>query len=215
MTDAARYRDIFLDLDGTLTDPKPGITGCIQHALRELGQEVPHADELEWCIGPSLWHSFEQMLGKDGEVDRAIALYRERYTDTGLFENRLYDGIPQMMHRLKATGARLHLATAKPHVYARRITAHFGLADHMSFEFGSELDGTRVDKADLLAYALEQTGARPETSLMLGDREHDAIAAVANGIEAWGVLYGYGSRDELEKAGVTRLFESPDQIGSG
>ncbi len=205
-------RDIFLDLDGTLTDPKPGITGCIQHALRELGADVPHADELEWCIGPSLWHSFGQMLGQDGPVDEAIALYRERYTDTGLFENAVYDGVPEMMQRLAATGARLHLATAKPHVYARRITAHFGLADFMEFEFGSELDGTRVDKADLLAHALEETGARPETSLMIGDREHDAIAAKANGIKAWGVLYGYGTREELQKAGVAALFAEPGQI---
>lgn len=205
-------RDIFLDLDGTLTDPKPGITGCIQHALRELGATVPHADELEWCIGPSLWHSFGRMLGKDGPVDEAIALYRERYTDTGLFENAVYDGVPEMMHRLAASGARLHLATAKPHVYARRITAHFGLADFMEFEFGSELDGTRVDKADLLAHALDETGARPETSLMIGDREHDAIAANANGIKAWGVLYGYGTREELQKAGVSALFDEPDQI---
>lgn len=205
-------RDIFLDLDGTLTDPKPGITGCIQYALHELGAHVPHADELEWCIGPSLWHSFGQMLGEDGPVDEAIALYRERYTDTGLFENAVYDGVPEMMQRLAATGARLHLATAKPHVYARRITAHFGLADFMEFEFGSELDGTRVDKADLLAHALEETGARPETSLMIGDREHDAIAATANGIKAWGVLYGYGTREELQKAGVAALFARPGEI---
>lgn len=207
-----QIRDVFLDLDGTLTDPKPGITGCIQHALRELGADVPHADELEWCIGPSLWHSFGQILGEDGPVDEAIAHYRARYTETGLFENAVYEGVPDMMSRLADSGVRLHLATAKPHVYARRITAHFGLADLMEFEFGSELDGTRVDKADLLAHALVETGAKPEASLMIGDREHDAIAAKANGIAAWGVLYGYGSRSELEAAGVSRLFHRPAEI---
>lgn len=191
---------VFLDLDGTLTDPKPGITRSAVYALEKLGVPSPPADELTWMIGPALVWSFEKLGVPDPEA--ALAAYRERYTSVGLFENRVYDGIPQVLRDLRAAGHQLCLATAKPHAYARRITAHFGLADFMSHEFGPELDGTRNDKAELLAHALQVTGARPETSVMIGDRHHDLDAASANGMASIAVTWGYGGAEEL--SGATR-----------
>ncbi|WP_212522722.1 HAD hydrolase-like protein [Actibacterium sp. MT2.3-13A] len=200
---------VFLDLDGTLTDPKPGITRSVVHALESLGLGAPDPDSLNWVIGPPLVESFEKLGAPDPQA--ALAAYRARYTDVGLYENRVFDGIPEVLAGLRAAGHVLHLATAKPHVYARRITAHFGLARHLTLEFGPELDGTRNDKADLLTHALEITGARAEASVMIGDRHHDIDAARAVGMKAIGVLWGYGPRAEL--AGADRLVATPAEIG--
>lgn len=142
---------------------------------------------------------------------RALALYRERFAETGLYENRVYDGVPMMMERLKAAGCYLWLATSKPDVYARRITAHFGLDEWLEGVFGSELDGTRADKAELLAHALIETGAESARSVMLGDRKHDIIGALRNGIQAIGALWGYGGEEELTDAGGRVLARDPGQ----
>lgn len=200
---------IFLDLDGTLTDPKPGITRSVVHALESLGLEAPDADSLDWVIGPPLLWSFERLGAPDPEA--AVAAYRARYADVGLYENQVFDGIPELLAGLRAEGHVLHLATAKPHVYAHRITAHFGLAQHLTREFGPELDGTRNDKGELLAYALQITGARVDESVMIGDRHHDIDAARAVGMKAIGVLWGYGPREEL--AGADHLCAAPGEIG--
>jgi phosphoglycolate phosphatase len=202
-------RTVFLDLDGTLTDPKPGITRSIRHALLTLGREAPDEDALTWCIGPPLLQSFVRLLGGKAEAERALVLYRERFSDVGLFENRVYDGVPDMLTRLREAGYSLNLATSKPHVYAARITAHFGLDGWLDRVFGSELDGARSDKTALLAYALSQTGTRPGRAVMLGDREHDIIGARNNGITGIGALWGYGSQAELQAAGATLLATSP------
>lgn len=191
-------KTVFLDLDGTLTDPKPGITKSFIYALEKLGMPTPKPDDLEWVIGPALLDSFAQLQVDDPQV--AVDFYRERYTDVGLFENRVYDGIPELMSRLKADGYNLCLATAKPHAYARKITAHFGLAQYLTHEFGPELDGTRNNKADLLAYALDLTGGRAESAIMIGDRHHDIDAARAVGMSSIGVTWGYGAVDELAQA---------------
>lgn len=195
-------KTVFLDLDGTLTDPKPGITRSIQHALTELGREAPSEDALTWCIGPPLLASFETLLGDPGLAARGLALYRERFGEVGLFENRVYDGIPEMLEGLRAAGYRLRLATSKPHVFASRIVAHFGLDQWVEQVFGSELDGTRVDKSDLIAFALAESGAAGDASVMLGDREHDILGARANAIPGIGALWGYGAPGELEAAGA-------------
>jgi phosphoglycolate phosphatase len=201
----ATMTTIFLDLDGTLTDPKPGITGCIRHALQALGREAPEADALTWCIGPPLIRSFETLLGDPELAARGLVLYRERFGAVGLYENRVYDGVPEALQSLRAAGHTLHLATSKPHVYAERIMAHFGLDAWIGRVFGSELDGTRVDKGDLLAFALAETGAAPEQAIMIGDRSHDMSGARSNGMTGIGVLYGYGSEQELREAGARRL----------
>src|ERR1700712_3313277 len=203
---------IFFDLDGTLTDPKPGITRSIQYALQKLDQaDIPTEDELTWCIGPPLRSSFVKMLGEDS-ADRAVSLYRERFSDIGLYENRVYDGIAEVLTTLKASGHRLLVATSKAHIYADRIIDHFGLRPHFERVFGAELDGTRADKGDLLAYALKQTDADPSKTLMIGDRSHDMIGAGKNGIKGIGVLYGYGSRDELIGAGARHVCATPAEI---
>lgn len=203
---------IFFDLDGTLTDPKPGITGSIQYALEKLGRKVPAQDELTWCIGPPLRASFAMLLGGEEYADRAIELYRERFGTVGLFENSVYPDIAEVLAALRATPRRMFVATSKPHVFATRIIAHFGLSEHFDHVFGSELDGTRVNKVELLAYALEQTGADPASAVMIGDRSHDVIGAKRNGIRAVGVTYGYGSAEELREAGASELCATPRAV---
>jgi phosphoglycolate phosphatase len=203
---------LFFDLDGTLTDPKPGITTSIQYALERLDRPVPSQDELTWCIGPPLRASFVTLLGGEALADRAVAHYRERFGDVGLFENSLYPDIANVLATLAETPRRMFVATSKPHVFAGRIIDHFGLAGYFERVFGSELDGTRVHKADLLAYALAETRVTPSRALMIGDRSHDVVGAKANGIDAIGVTYGYGSREELVAAGAIHLCASPREI---
>jgi phosphoglycolate phosphatase len=203
---------LFFDLDGTLTDPKPGITGSIQYALRKLDRPVPSQDELTWCIGPPLRASFVVLLGGESLADRAVELYRERFADVGLFENSVYPDIEPVLVALSQSGGRMFVATSKPHVFATRIVAHFALRHHFEHVFGSELDGRRVDKSDLLAYALKQAGVDPAKTLMIGDRSHDMAGAANNGMKGIGVLYGYGSREELIGAGALHVCATPQAI---
>ena len=204
---------IFFDLDGTLTDPKPGITRSIQYALQKLDHPtIPTEDELTWCIGPPLRASFARILGGEDFADRAVALYRERFSDIGLYENGVYDGVSEVLTTLSQSGHRLFVATSKPHVFAERIIAHFGLRPHFEDVFGSELDGRRVDKSDLLQYALKQAAVDPAKTLMIGDRSHDMVGAGNNGMTGIGVLYGYGSRQELIGAGALHLCATPQAI---
>lgn len=204
--------NVFLDLDGTLTDPKRGITQSVAHALNELGLPVPPPDRLTWVIGPALLDSFAKLGTPDPE--RALAIYRGRYTDVGLFENHVYAGIPEALQALAKLGFTMYLATAKPHQYARRITAHFGLSGYFRHEYGPELDGTRNDKAELLAYALADTGIRAAQSVMVGDRIHDFVAARHVGMRSIGVSWGYGGAQELSQADAicTSPADLPDVI---
>ena len=204
---------IYFDLDGTLTDPKPGITRSIQYALQKLDHPtMPTEDELTWCIGPPLRASFVRLLGAETSADLAVSYYRERFSDVGLYENGVYDGIGEVLTSLCASGHRLFVATSKPHVFAERIIDHFGLRDHFERVFGSELDGTRVDKSHLLEYALKSTAVDPAKTLMIGDRSHDMVGAKNNGMKGIGVLYGYGSRDELLEAGAHHVCATPGAI---
>jgi phosphoglycolate phosphatase len=205
---------IFFDLDGTLTDPKIGITRSIQYALDKLGRlAIPEQDDLTWCIGPPLRASFEKLLlGSAHSPDLAVALYRERFADVGLYENSVYAGIGDILAALTASGRRVFVATSKPRVFAERIIDHFGLSGHFERVFGSELDGTRVDKTHLLGYALRETGIDPAQAIMIGDRSHDMIGARNNGLRAIGVLYGYGSRNELVDAGALHVCADPEAL---
>jgi len=202
---------IFFDLDGTLTDPKPGITGCIQYALERLDEPVPTQDALEWCIGPPLLANFEKLVGAD-RAQRGVDLYRERFGDVGLFENEVYPGIPGVLSALQEKGARLFVASSKPKVYVDRILEHFELMPHFEGVYGSELDGTRTDKRDLLAYALGTEAISASETTMIGDRGADTVGALHNTMPFLGVLYGYGSREELEEAGATRFADRPDDL---
>ncbi len=203
---------IFFDLDGTLTDPKVGITRCIQYALEKLDREVPSEDELVWCIGPPLLGSFETLLGDRHLAVEALRLYRERFSDTGLTENNIYPGIEDVLAGLGASGHRLFVATSKPAVFATRIVANFAIDGYFERLFGSELDGTRTDKTELLSHALEATDIDPGQAIMVGDRRHDMIGARNNGMTAVGVLYGYGSEDELLAAGAHRIAPTPEKL---
>jgi phosphoglycolate phosphatase len=204
---------IFFDLDGTLTNPKPGITRSIQYALSKLGQAVPHEDELTWCIGPPLHASLKTLTGSDELADRALLLYRERFAEIGLFENETYGGIEDTLAALAATRERMFVATSKPAIYASRIIDHFGLRRYFADVFGSELDGTRVDKGELLRYALGIAKVDPRTAVMIGDRSHDVVGARKNGMTAIGVTYGYGSEDELREAGAHHICAAhPDLL---
>ena len=204
--------NIYFDLDGTLTDPKPGITRSIQYALKRLDRPVPSEDELTWCIGPPLRASFAILLGDDSLADRGVALYREWFADIGLYENAVYPDIEHVLAELARRGRRLFVATSKPAIYARRIVEHFNLAQHFETVFGSELDGTRVHKNELLAYAIQIAGTDPAQSIMIGDRSHDIVGARHNGMEAIGVSYGYGSREELVDAGASHICATPRAI---
>lgn len=191
-------KNIFFDLDGTLTDPKQGISLSIIHALRGLNLPSPAPDDLDWVIGPSLLDSFAKLNVPD--PTRALALYRERYASAGLYENSVYSGIPKALAALKARGYRLFVATAKPHVYAQKITAKFDLAQYFDAEYGPELDGTRNNKGELLEHALAVENIDPKTSVMIGDRLLDFKAAAFVGMPSVGVSWGYGDKGELAQA---------------
>lgn len=197
---------LFFDLDGTLTDPKEGITKSVAYALESFGQHVENPDDLLMFIGPPLKWSFMEYAGlSDGQADMAVEKYRERFKDTGIFENGVYEGIERMLDKLKKAGFKLVLATSKPIIFADRILKHYGIEKYFEAAFGSELDGTRTDKAEVIEYAMNQTGAEPENTIMVGDRSHDIIGANKNNIRAIGVLFGYGNREELLEAGAYRL----------
>lgn len=206
--------NLLLDLDGTLTDPKLGISRCIQHALTALGVDAPHADALEWCIGPPLRQSFGQLLATTDAalIEQAASLYRQRFAEIGLFENRVYDGIPEALTALQAQGFRLFLATSKPRIFAEQILDHFSLADAFDGVHGSELSGRLTDKPSLVAHILASEGLRPEQTMIIGDRKYDILGGRANGIRVGAVTYGYGSMEELQAENPDRFFDSPEQL---
>lgn len=208
-------QNILLDLDGTLTDPFPGIGACIAFALEELNIAVPGQEDLRRWIGPPLLKSFDDhfnSLSVTADAERALSLYRERFSDKGLFENEVYAGIPQVLSDLKEAGNRMFLATAKPHIYARRIVEHFGLDGFLQQSYGAELDGTRTDKVDLIQYIIDEESLDPLNCAMIGDRKHDMIGARHHGMQAIGVLWGYGSGEELLEAGAEQLVEYPSDL---
>ena len=174
---------ILFDLDGTLTDPFEGITKSIAHAMATLGKDQPDRENLRWCIGPPLKNSLRTLLGTDNDdlAERALSLYRERFSSVGLFENTVYPGIREVLDALMGKGHSLYIATSKPKIYADRIVDHFELKRCFQQIYGSELDGTRNDKAELIAHVLEQEAIAPSDAVMVGDRRHDMIGAIANG----------------------------------
>jgi phosphoglycolate phosphatase len=207
--------NVLIDLDGTLTDSRPGIVASIQHALRALGHEAPEASSLQKYIGPPLHAAFRELLpvNTDAEVERAIAAYRERYVAIGMFENAVYAGVVESLDLLRERGARLFVATSKPQVFAQRILEHFELSHYFDKIYGSELDGRRTDKLGLIAHVLSQSQLQKDQTVMVGDRHHDIVGAMCNGVQAVGVLWGYGSRAELSGAGADALLEAPSELG--
>ncbi|WP_274650171.1 HAD family hydrolase [Paenibacillus humicola] len=199
-----RLRTLLFDLDGTLTDPKEGITNSIVYALRRFEIHVDDPDRLKPFIGPPLAGSFRERFGfSEAEAARAVSYYREYFSEKGLFENELYAGVPELLEELKHTGFRLLIATSKPAVYAGRIADHFGIGAYFEHIGGSELDGTRSDKTELIAHLLGEFGIEAGSAAMIGDRKHDIVGARNNGVAGIGVGYGYGSERELREAGAS------------
>lgn len=205
---------LLFDLDGTISDPKVGITKSVQYALEAFGIHVANADDLCPFIGPPLRESFMTFYGMDEKgAEAAVAKYREYFADKGIFENELYEGIPAMLETLRGKGKTLMLATSKPTVYAQRILVHFGIEGFFSFVGGSELDGRRSKKNEVIDYVLKENRiTQLDSAIMVGDREHDIIGAVKTGLQSIGVLYGYGDYEELAQAGATRIVSTVAEL---
>lgn len=207
------YETILFDLDGTLTDPGMGITNSVMYALKEMGYPVPERRELYNFIGPPLHDSFSQIYGMSEEqAEEAVRQYRVYYRDKGIFENDVYEGVPEMLETLKDAGKRLVLATSKPEEFARIIMAHYGLDKWVTEIAGATMDKARGTKGKVISYALEGFGIDPAPAVMVGDREHDIIGGKENGLPGIGVTFGYGSREELLEAGAVAIADSPLQL---
>jgi phosphoglycolate phosphatase len=206
---------VLLDLDGTLTDPREGILACFRYALERFEWASPSDSELERLIGPPLHEGFRTLLGTEdaATLAAAVACYRERFSDQGLYENAVYPGIPEALGRLRERRMVLFLATSKPTVYAERILEHFGLRPYFAAVYGSALESPDANKTDLLAHLLEDANLDPTHAIMVGDRSHDVIGARANRIRAVGVLWGFGSAPELTEAGADQLLSHPSELG--
>ena len=209
-----KHNTIFFDLDGTLTDPGIGITNSVAHAYRHYGMDVPERHELYKFIGPPLVWSFMTYCGfTESKAKEAVEVYREYFHDRGLFENELYKGIPELLSELKKSGRHLVLATSKPDVFSVRILEHFDLAKYFEFVAAATMNETRTNKHDIIEYAIESLNIPDRSQLvMVGDREHDAIGAKKSGVASIGVLYGYGSRQELENAGADMIAASVEEL---
>jgi phosphoglycolate phosphatase len=209
-------RNILFDLDGTLTDPREGIVRSVLFALERMGRELPLEDSLDWVIGPPLQQSLGSLLNSKDETElaRCLGHFRERFSDIGLFENNLYPEIPELLDDLKSQGYNLFVATSKPKVFADRILEHFDLKSRFQQVYGSGLDGTKIEKAEVIGDLIIGEAIAPKTAIMVGDREHDVFGAKHHGIACIGVLYGYGSREELVNAGAIAVCETPSELPS-
>lgn len=204
---------LLFDLDGTLTDPMVGITFSVQYALEKFGIHVRYLKELIPFIGPPLAESFQKFYGFSKEdAEKAIQYYREYYAPKGIFENEVYEGIPEMLAHLTEAGFTLLVATSKPTVFARKVLKHFGMEDYFSFVGGSELDGSRTKKAEVISYILKTCGIEAKEAIMIGDRRHDIEGGKACGLESVGVLYGYGTEQELTEAGADHIIRTVAEL---
>lgn len=212
---------ILLDLDGTLTDPKEGITKCVQYALASFGIDEPNLDNLEGYIGPPLDVSFKTFHGLSEEDSwKAVDKYRERFRDKGVYENAVIDGIPHCLETLKAAGKTLILATCKPQVFMHQIIEHFDLAKYLDFAVGSELDGTRKHKHEVIEEVFRQLSEKTGESvielkadaIMVGDRDQDVNGAHKASVEVVGVRFGYAASDELEDAGADYIVDTVAEL---
>lgn len=203
---------VFLDLDGTLSDSVLPITQSVAHALRAVGTAVPDQARLRSYVGPPLIDTFTALGVPDPEL--ALVHYRMAYTGGAMFDAPVFEGIFPALSAMQADGHRLYLMTAKPHHYARKITAHLGLSPYLLREYGPEMDGRFNNKADLLAHACAELGEVSETSVMVGDRASDLNAGLANSIPVIAAMWGYGSPEEMARADLLldRPHDLPDAV---
>lgn len=208
------FKYILFDLDGTLTDAAEGITNSVKYALKKFSIEEKDKSKLRKFLGPPLLTSFKDFYGFTPEqAQKAVEYYREYFIPHGIFENKVYDGIPELLDYLKSQGRTLIVATSKPEPFAKKIAEHFDLAKYFDLIAGSNLDNTRSKKAQVIEYAFETLGIKDrEQAIMVGDREHDIIGAHQAGIKSIGVLYGYAFTGELEKAGADFIAAAPKDI---
>ena len=208
-------KNILIDLDGTLTDPKVGITTSARYGLAKVGHPIAESENIDCIIGPPLKASLAKILNvsvDDDLAEQALLGYRERFAVTGLFENEVFENVAETLKQLQKQGYRLFLATAKPEIYAKRILEHFNLLQYFEYPYGSELTGERTNKGDLIEYILQQEKLDPKECLMIGDREHDILGARRNGIETIAVENGYGSKAELDEAQPKARIQQFSQI---
>lgn len=211
-----KYNTILFDLDGTLTDPKEGITKCVQYALEKMNQPVPPADELLWYIGPPLRDSFAQSLQTENAnlIEQAVHLYRERYAQKGIYECILFEGIKQLLTNLNNSGNKIVLATSKAEIYALQLLQHYQIDHLFTLIVGSNLDGTMCDKTEIIAHILGQLPDMNRNKVvMIGDRIFDITGAKNNNLDCIGVTYGYGSVEEITEANPTYIAKSVEQLG--
>ena len=202
--------NILIDLDGTLTDPKLGITTCIRYAMQKLGRSLADEVDLDWCIGPPLKASLAKLLQSDNDklAEQALSLYRERFSTIGLFENEVYPNVAETLEKLQQQGYRLYVATAKPTIYAEQILAHFDLAKYFKKIYGSELTGEHTNKGELITYLLAQENLDATATVMVGDREFDILGARRNGLQSIAVSYGYGTAEEFAQAQPNHMIRN-------
>ncbi len=204
-------KNILIDLDGTLTDPKVGITTSARYGLEKIGHPIAEDLNIDWIIGPPLKASLAKLLNVDVSdvlADQALQGYRERFAVTGLYENKVYVGVAETLAQLTQQGFHLYVATAKPTVYARQILEHFDLAQYFKVIYGSELNGERTNKGDLIEYILQQEQLHAAECVMVGDREYDILGARRNQIQGVAVSYGYGSREEIQHAAPAKIIHT-------
>ena len=208
-----KYKNILFDLDGTLTDSKPGIVKGVQYALRCCGIDEPDLDKLTSFVGPPLYKSFMSYLDcSEEDAKEVVECYREYYAETGLYENALYEGIDVLLYNLREKGYKIILASSKPRIFVKRVLSFFRIMRYFDIVEGSELDGKNTDKAELIAHILEKWNLKAEECVMIGDRMHDIQGAKANGMDSIAVGYGYGTQDELSGAAPTHLFSTIEEL---
>lgn len=209
-----QYKYLFWDLDGTLSDSALGITRSAQYALSCFGIDVPDISELRCFVGPPLEESFKEFYHFSPEkADEAVIKYRERYEVTGVYENALYPGIVDFLNEAHAAGKIQMVATSKPQRMADLVLKHFAIYDKFAFVGGREYDGTRKTKAEVIRYVMQSCGLHDCSDIiMIGDRKHDVIGAKEVGLDSVGVLYGYGTRQELSDAGATYIVKGLDEL---
>lgn len=209
------YKAILFDLDGTLTESGEGITKCVQYALEKLGKPEADLKKLEVFIGPPLMEQFMKYAGLDEETARrAVEYYRERYSTIGIFENRPYPEVEEMLQELKRKKYLLAVASSKPEYFVKQILDYFHLTEYFDEIVGSELNGSRTNKTEVIEETLRRLGLdkHREQVIMVGDKEHDVLGARAAGLECVAVSYGYGTEEELTAAQPLQTVSSTEEI---
>lgn len=209
------FKYVLFDLDGTLTDPGLGITNSVMNSLSKFGITVTDRSELYKFIGPPLMESFKKYYGmSDEDATKAIEYYREYFKVIGMTENEVYDGIPEMLAALKNRGQKIILATSKPEEFAIKILEYFDLLKYFDFVAGATMDGTRSEKSDVIKYAINEASISVDKAVMVGDRKHDILGAIENNLPSIGVLFGYGSEEELSEAGANYIAKDVNELAS-